>query len=149
MSFVERGASAGTIIGDARGGEGRLRFSPADGKAERREIVAIVKQDGQVRDEITVARYQAPGPRRPGRPHSLRVKRRGATLRLAWKAARPADVHEVRVRVSDGRRLIFRTRRHTLSVRGVRPGLGARVSVRGLLDSGIAGRPASARAGRR
>ena len=77
------------------------------------------------------------------------MKRQGSTLRLAWKAARPADLHEVRVRVADGRRLMFRTRRHALTVRGVRRGLAARVSVRGMLDTGIAGRPAVARAGRR
>ena len=149
VSFAERGASAGTIIGEANGSHGRVRFSPADGKAERREIVAIVKQDGQVRDELTVARYQAPGPKRPSRPRALRVKRHGSTLQVAWKAARPADVHEIRVRVGDGRRLLFRTRRHTLRIGGVRRGLGARVSVRGVLDTGIAGRPAVARAGRR
>jgi hypothetical protein len=69
VSFVERGVSAGTLIGAARGAEGRLRFTPGEGKAEGREIVALVEQDGQLRDEITVARYQAPGRRSPpGRP---------------------------------------------------------------------------------
>jgi hypothetical protein len=148
VTFVERGATAGTIIGQATGGSGRLRFSPADGKAERRDIVAIVKQDGQVRDELTVARYDAPAAQRPSRPRALRVQRRGSTLRLAWQAARPVDVHDVRVHVSDGRRLMFRTRDDAFTVRGVRRGAGARVSVRGILDSGVAGRPAKARAGR-
>ena len=149
VTFVERGASAGTIIGRATGSEGRLRFSPADGEAERRQIVAIVEQDGQVRDELTVARYDAPGPKRPSRPRALRVARRGSALRLAWRPARPADVHEIRVRVSDGRRLLFRTGAHAFTVRGVGRGARALVSVRGILDSGVAGRPAKARAGRR
>jgi hypothetical protein len=146
VTFLERGASAGSVIGDATGANGRLPFSPADGTAERREIVAIVKQDGQVREELTVARYRAPGPRRPARPRHLRVERRGATLRLAWKAARPPAVQEVRVRLSDGRRLLFRTRRHTLTVRGVRRSVQASVRVRGILASGVGGRPAKARA---
>jgi hypothetical protein len=149
VSFVERGASAGAILGRATGSRGRVRFSPADGEAEGRRIVAIVTQDGQVRDELTVAHYQAPVPKRPARPRSLRVARRGTTLRLAWRSARPADTHEVRVRLGDGRRLFFRTRRHTLAVRGVRRGVRAAVSVRGVLDSGIAGRPATARVGRK
>jgi hypothetical protein len=149
VTFVERGRSAGTIIGEATGGKGRVAFSPADGKAERRKIVAIVKQDGQIRDELTVARYRAPGPRRPSRPRQLRVTRRGATLRLAWRAARRADIHEVRVRLGDGRRLLARTHRETLIVRKVRRGVSATVRVRGVLDSGLAGRPAKARAGRR
>ena len=50
------------------------------------------------------------------------------------------------MRVSDGRRLLFRTRRNTLTVRGVRRGLRAAVSVRGSLDTGVTGRPATARA---
>jgi hypothetical protein len=42
--------------------------------------VALVEQDGQLRDEITVARYQAPGPQKPARPTHVRSKRRGSAV---------------------------------------------------------------------
>jgi hypothetical protein len=108
--------------------------------------VALVTQDGRSRGEYDVARYRAPGAKRPGRPRVLRVTRRGAVLRVTWKAARPADRHEVRVRLGDGRRLFYRTRRNTLEVPRVRPSVSARISVRGVLDSGMTGRPAVKRA---
>ena len=145
VTFMERGPSAGRRLGEASGRSGRIAFRPAPGRAERRRIVALVTQDGRSRGEYEVARYRAPGVQRPGRPRALGVKRRGTTLRLAWKAARPADEHEVRVRLADGRRLLFRTRRSSLVVPHVKRGVGARVSVRGVLDSGMIGRPATAR----
>jgi hypothetical protein len=149
VTLVERGASAGGIIGEAAGATGRVRFSPADGDAERRAIVAIVRQDGQVRDELTVAHYAAPGPRRPGKPHRLRVARHGTSLRVAWKPGRPAGSQEVRVRLGDGRRLFYRTHRHRLTVRHVRRGVRATVIVRGVMDTGVKGRPAVFRSRRR
>ncbi len=139
VTFLERGASAGKPIGDAAAAHGRLAFRPAPGKGERRRIVALVTQDGHARGEYDVAGYTAPAVQRPGSPRDLRVARRGSTLRLTWSAAREADLHEVRVRVADGRRLTFRTRRSALTVRGIRPRVGAVVSVRGLLDTGLAG----------
>jgi hypothetical protein len=147
VTFLERGPSAGRRIGEATGSTGSLRFRPAPGSAEKRQIVAMVTQDGQPRGEYEVARYAAPGPLRPARPRALRVARRGSTLRLAWKAARPADVQRVTVRLSDGRRLMFRTRRSSLVVRGVPRRGRAVVQVRGVLTAGLVGRPATARVG--
>jgi hypothetical protein len=144
VRFIERGASAGTIIGTASDGRGRLRFAPADGEAERRAIVAVVEQDGQVRAEQLVAHYTAPGPRRPGRPRGLHVTRRGTSIRVAWRPLRTAATHEVRLRLSDGRRLFRRTRGHALTVRHVRRSVGARARVRGVRASGVAGRYAAA-----
>ncbi len=145
VTFLERGASAGERIGDASGAHGRLAFHPAPGKGERRKIVALVTQDGHARGEFDVTHYRAPSEQRPARPRALRIARRGSTLRLTWSAARHADLHEIRVRLADGRRLTFRTRRPALTVRAVGSRVGAVVSVRGLLDIGLAGRPSVAR----
>ena len=147
VTFIERGPSAGRRIGDATRKAGRIAFRPAPGEAERRRIVAVVTQDGRARGEYEVAHYDAPHAQRPGRPRALRVTRRGSRLRVAWKPARPADEQEVRVRLADGRRLLFRTRRHSLTVPHVRRGLAARVSVRGVLRSGMVGAVASHKAG--
>ena len=54
VTFVERGADAGGELGVARGSRGSLRFTPADGAAGKRSIVAVISQDGQVRTEQTV-----------------------------------------------------------------------------------------------
>ena len=147
VTFMERGPSAGRRIGAATGKSGKIAFRPAPGEAERRRIVAVVTQDGRARGEYEIARYDAPVAQRPGRPRALRVTRRDSRLRIAWKAARPADEQEVRVRIADGRRLLFRTRRHSLTVPHVRRRLGARVSVRGVLRSGMVGAVASRMAG--
>ena len=53
------------------------------------------------------------------------------------------------MRLGDGRRLFYRTRRNTVGVPHVRPSLGARISIRGVLDSGMTGRPAVTRAKRK
>ena len=50
------------------------------------------------------------------------------------------------MRLADGRRLLFRTRRPSLAVPHVKRGVAAKVSVRGVLANGLAGRPAHARA---
>ena len=69
-------------------------------------------------------------------------RRRGGGLRITWKATGTADVHQATVRLRDGRRLVVRTRRSSAFIRGVRREIAGTVSVRGLLDSGVAGRPA-------
>jgi hypothetical protein len=145
VEFLERGPSAGNRLGPARGAHGRLRFHPAAGVAERREIVALVKQRGRLRDEIVVARYSAPSAPRPARARHLRIRRRGTALRIRWQAARPADTQEVRVRLDDGRRLRFRTRRPELTVPRVGRRVRGTVNVRGILAAGRPGKAASAR----
>jgi hypothetical protein len=147
VSFVERGASAGTLIGAAKGAEGRLRFTPGEGRAEGREIVALVEQDGQLRDEITVARYQAPGPQKPARPTGVRAQRKGGAVVVSWHRAAHARAHQVSLRLSDGRRLLSRTSRSRLTVRRVSARIRGTVEVRGLSKAGLKGRPAAAKIG--
>ena len=53
------------------------------------------------------------------------------------------------MQLSDGRRLVFRTRRNTLTVPAVRRGVRGAVRVRGLTAAGMRGTPATARVGRR
>ena len=65
MTFVERGASTQGEIGTAERAKGELAFAPAGGAREKREIVAVVEQDGLVAHQIVVAHYRAPGPEKP------------------------------------------------------------------------------------
>lgn len=140
VRFVERGSSAGGAIGVARGARGTLRFAPAEGRAERREIVALVEQDGQLRDELVVARYAAPAAARPAAVRGLRAARRGTTLRLRWQAQPGAARYRTAVTLRSGRRVIVLGRGTSAVVRGVPRGMRARVAVRALSASGIAGR---------
>jgi hypothetical protein len=140
VTFVERGASAGTVVGEAAAAEGTIRFTPGDGRSERRQIIALVEQDGQLRDSVPVAGYRSPGPLRPSRPGHLRVKRSsGSALRLSWTRARSAREHEVSVRLSDGRRLAVRTRGRAMTVAHVAPKVHGSVRVRGLSAAGTKG----------
>jgi hypothetical protein len=139
VTFVEDGASAGDIIGVAKGAQGQIRFRPADGTAEQRDIYAVVEQDGFVRDRIKVASYKAPGAFRPPKPQQLRVKRTASALRLSWRRSSGAREYEVRVHLSDGRHLHILTKKTRLSVPKVARALGGSVSVRGISSSGMRG----------
>lgn len=145
VTFVERGPSTGNYLGEAKGRTGSIRFAPADGSAEKREIVAIVEQNGQIRDEVVVTQYAAPAPQRPAKPKRLTARRRGNALVLSWKPARPADRQEVMVRLSDGRRVFRQTKRGSLKVPRVRRGVRAGVSVRGVMENGLKGPAAKAK----
>jgi hypothetical protein len=145
VRFVERGSSAGGAIGVARGARGTLRFAPAEGRAERREIVAIVEQDGQLRDELVVASYRAPAAARPAAVRGLRAVRRGTTLRLRWRAQPGAARYRTAVALGSGRRVVLLGRGTSAVVRDVPRGMRAQVAVRALSASGIAGRDARLR----
>jgi hypothetical protein len=119
-----------------------------DGRAGTREIVAIVLQDGLPQTAGVVRRYTAPPPRRPGRPGALRVTNRGGVLSARWRRATGAASYEVRVVLSDGRRLLFLPKRtgRRVAVRGVAAGTRASVTVRGVSATGRRGPRALARA---
>jgi hypothetical protein len=149
VTFMESGPSAGTLIGVAKGSEGRLRFDPADGRAERRDIVAVVEQDGQMRDRIKVASYRAPSAQRPGKPSQLRLRRVRSTLVATWRGARGAERHQAAVRLSNGRRTVITTRRHRVAIRHVPRHVSGTVRVHGLTPAGMKGRAAVAELRRR
>lgn len=139
VRFVERGPSAGGELGVARGARGTLRFTPAAGRAERREIVALVEQDGALRDRIVVASYRAPGPARPAAVRGLKVRRAGSSLVASWRGARSA---EVRASLPDGRRLVLRPSGTRVRIPNAKRGT---VTVRALSPQGLPGRAVSAR----
>jgi hypothetical protein len=101
--------------------------------------VAVVEQDGQVREELQVARYRSPGAQRPGRVRALSVARRGGSLVLRWRDARGAARHEVAVRLSDGRRLVLPARGARLAVPRVAARTRGVVRVRGVSRDGMRG----------
>ena len=149
VTFIEEGPSAGRRIGVAKKSSGRIRFRPADGRAERRAIYALVEQDGFVRDRIRLVGFRAPKAFRPPKPKRLRVRRRGTTLLAGWRRPAGARRFEVRVKLASGRRLLFLTRRAGLRARRIRGSLRGTVSVRGISSAGVKGKAARARIKRR
>jgi hypothetical protein len=138
VTFLERGPSAGHTIGVARGSAGALEFTPADGAAERRDIVAVVEQDGRPRGELKVTGYRAPAALRPTRPRGTRVRRGRSSLSVRWRPVPGAVQYEVRVRLDDGRRLLVRTRRPRATLRRIAAKRRGSVSIRSLSASSTA-----------
>lgn len=102
VRFLERSAGAGADLGAAKGTSGTLRFTPADGAKGTRQIVADVSQNGLPRRQIVVATYVAPGPRAPGRPAFVKLRRAGSRVKVRWGSAARAASYVVRVRLHDG-----------------------------------------------
>ena len=145
--FYEQGRDTRRRLEATTRRRGRISFTVPDGRAGRREIIAVVRQDGLTQSAGVVARYTAPRPRRPGRPGSLRVAARRGVLSVRWGRAKGAASYEVRVVLSDGRRLLFLPKRTTrlLTVQDVAAGTRASVTVRGVTAIGRRGPRAHAR----
>ncbi len=132
--FYEQGRDTRRKLTATTQRRGRLAFTVPDGRAGRREIIAMLRQDGLTQSAGVVAHYTAPRPRRPRRPGSLRVAARSGVLSVRWERAQGAASYEVRVVLSDGRRLLFLPKRATrrLTVQDVSAGTRASVTVRGV-----------------
>ena len=145
--FYEQGRDTRRRLTATTQRRGRLAFTVPDGRRGRREIVALVRQDGLTQSAGVVARYTAPPPLRPRRPRSLRITERRGVLSVRWGRTEGAAAYEVRVVLSDGRRLLFLPKRTTrrLTVQDVTAGTRASVTVRGLSATGRRGPRAHAR----
>ena len=122
VTFYEKGRRTWRELGVAKGDQGRLTFTPADGAAETRRIVAIVER-GVIARELTVARYRAAGTARPARPSKLRVRRRGARVTTTWKKVPGAERYVVTLRPRVGipvLRMVRATRTSLPIARGMR-----------------------------
>jgi hypothetical protein len=147
VTFAEVGRGVRSVIKTTTKKRGSARFRPADGPAGRRKIVALVQQGGRPRTTLVAGSYSAPGPREPGRPRSLKIKRKGRSLVITWRPHPPGFRHAVYVVLSDHRRLvrIAGSGQTKVRIRGVRRRVGAKVAVRGLTPANGEGPAARAR----
>lgn len=148
VTFAEQAVGVYRELKTTKKAKGGFRFSPAPGPRGRREIVALVEQNGLPRTRLTVATYRAPATAKAPRPRRARAFRRGSKLVVKWKKTR--RVHGYRVRVNlprDGRRLIFITRRKQtrIKVGGIEKTDVARVTVAGIGADARPGRKAVAK----
>ncbi len=122
---------------------GQLKFTPGLGKAGRREIVAVIEQDGQPRDEKVVATYVAPKDR-------ALPARRGSSARVAGRLVgagalgrRPgATGYTASATLSDGRKLSFAPKsvKAGIRIKGVGRDTTVRIALRALRLDGVAGK---------
>jgi hypothetical protein len=63
VTFVEEGSEVARVLGRTAEASGRMAFDPAEGPAGERRIVALVEQDGLLRERVVAATFtaQAPG----------------------------------------------------------------------------------------
>jgi hypothetical protein len=139
ITFVERGARTYHILGGARGAHGRIRFRLDDGRAGRRQIVAVIAQDGIQTQSVVVARYSAPRPQPLPRPTRIRVSHRGYTLNVTWRPVPRTVSYEVLVKSSDGGQTMQIVRGHSATVVGVEPGLRGTVLIGAVAADGSRG----------
>jgi hypothetical protein len=126
LVFYERGKDVGRPIRSTTATHGRIPFTPTDGPAGRRTIVAAVLENGLVRATIPVASFRAPGARRPARVAHVFLRRHGSQVTVTWSKTRGARRFRVHVRVSDGRNQLHTLRGRRLVIRRA---TGRRVSV--------------------
>ena len=144
VTFAEQGARAARPIGGpARNGRGRVRFTPADGPGGRRKIVALVSSYGKPRARLTLATYVAPPPAKPSAIRRLKARRSGRRVSIAWANAANARRYELRITVSDGRRLFARQTRTRFTIGAMAAGTRATITVVGLKADGTRGRSAT------
>ena len=86
--LAEQSGSLYHELGTLRGSKGTLRFKPAPGGG-RRDIVAIVTQDGLPMSRKVIAHYTAP---KPPKPTQVTVRARGTKLIVTWKGGAAGSV---------------------------------------------------------
>ncbi|MCW2959282.1 MAG: hypothetical protein JWP18_2085, partial [Solirubrobacterales bacterium] len=109
VRFAEVGGGVTHVLGTTTKAAGTIRFAPRDGRKGRRKIVAQVLQSGLPRTNLDVGTYSAPARALPSLIGPAIARRGPKSLAISWRPARNADTYRVRVRVNDGRRLLFAT----------------------------------------
>ncbi len=116
VRFSEIGGGVTHVLGETTKAKGSIRFSPRDGAKGSRKIVAQVLQDDLPRANLTVAKYNAPARRLPGRIRTVSAKRGKTSLTIAWPSVANAVEYRVMVTVSDGRTLMLTVPRKSRKV---------------------------------
>jgi hypothetical protein len=117
------------LLGRARGPRGTIPFRAQPGHHPR-QIVAQILEDRTPVQNITVAGYEPPVPRRLARVRHLRVRRTGTTAIITFSKVHGARAYQVSVTTQDGARQLYRTTRDTFTVRGLFLEVAGHVTVR-------------------
>jgi len=117
VTFLEGSHRLATVSG----GQGSVRFTPGAGPLGTRTVLAQVTLAGLPNANLTVARFTVRRLPRLGRAGHVQVQRRGAVLRISWRAVAGARRYAVYVHGSDGQvhALTMAAARHHAVVRGI------------------------------
>ncbi len=141
VRFLERGTGVAVELGTAKGRSGTLRLQPEAGKGGKREIVAIVDQDGLPRASIVVARYSAPSNALAA--PKVSVKRTGkGVAKVRWTRVAGATGYQAIIRLNgrvEQRTVEAKTR--SVEIPGVLVSSGVSATVRALGGPTRIGRP--------
>ena len=89
VTFMESGPGAPPrVLKRTTASKGSVRFTPYLALQRKRQIVALVEQDGKPRSRAQVATYTAPAVPRVTEVGSLKALRRGAKTTVSWRKRR-------------------------------------------------------------
>ena len=147
VQFAERARDVMHFIGIASAAHGTIRFTTQDAVTQRRNIVATVYEYGEQQRPVNIGTYTAPPATKVGRVRKVTVERRRNRAVITWSRVTGATGYEVLVIRTTGQHDLYQAGTHrSLSLDGVYPGTGARISVTAV--GGESNRPGPPRAGR-
>jgi hypothetical protein len=149
--FVERGGpaepdepgeSVDEVIGQTRGGKGKLRFTPAEARVRKRRVEAVVVNQGATFETELVDRFRASAFKRLPGP-KVNTRRRGSRLLVRWSRVGGAIGYRVVVDLADSPTRSFERKpgARSLKLRGVSKRDRGRIEVRAISEAGYIGRP--------
>jgi hypothetical protein len=151
VSFAEQTGTLLHVVGRVQGTSGTIHFRPAFGPAGRRQLIALISNNGVPIKTENLGSFVVPRPPRPGRATRLHVQAGGRTFTFSFTPPPNAAHTLLRIVATDGRHLQRllppATRRGTVPVIGFRDGVT--VTVTGLGADGSRGPAVSASARRK
>ena len=102
ITFAESGSAGSRVLGAATAGKGKLSFTPGPGPGGRRQILALLMQDGVVKEQVTVGSYTAPSPPRLGLAAGLRARQSGTSVVVTWRPGAAAAAQRLTAAVPGG-----------------------------------------------
>lgn len=110
VTFLETGTEVSVELGTATKGRGSFALQPDAGKGGKRQIEAVVTQDGMVRDRFVAAKYTAK-PKQLAAPKVTVKRGNGGLARVSWKSVKGASGYRAtitfngrtEVRTTDGK----------------------------------------------
>jgi hypothetical protein len=96
------------VVGHAHGASGSLSFSPTLEMARARTLVAVVSQNGHVREDVVLAHFRAQTPPSLPAPRGLRAHRTDTAVSLSWRRVSGASGYLITVTAGKGKGAVHR-----------------------------------------
>ena len=141
VTFRESGAFGTHVLGTVDNAKGTLKFKPAPGQGGKRQVVALVEQNGLITNEVPIGSYKAPPPPKPAKVGKLRARKAGDKLTVTFRPPKRAVRTEVVVTGKGGTRLaqVAMGKQKKLVFDNVKWETKFKVNARGVGDDGRVG----------